>query len=271
MDLAEQEILKEAIDVLKDKKRPELIVSTLYGQYEWTKEELIYNDAEHKYFSRISEPKTKTVRSAKAFAKLIKEELTRRENDNGERATVSLNLLGGYFVADDNLGRGYANFDRLNSQQWNLVKNGINKRYDHKNFLLFVQALKPSIVDFQEVYRRLATLRMVGNTTITSNPMFTEDGQNSGYTCHYRLEDGCDGEETYPSGFTVTVPFAKGGDTAYEIPIDLLFYRDEDDEIGIEVLCPEFENVEEQAILDEAEYISSELHQAERLLILSDF
>ena len=69
----------------------------------------------------------------------------------------------------------------------------------------------------------------------------------------------------------VNVPFAKGGDVAYAIPIDLLFYRDDDNELRIEILCPEFENIEEQAILDEASYVQNELSDSCELLILSDF
>ena len=52
---------------------------------------------------------------------------------------------------------------------------------------------------------------------------------------------------------------------------DLLFTRNEDDEIEIEVLCPEFENIEEQAIIDEAEYIKEQTQGYSDLLVLSDF
>lgn len=67
------------------------------------------------------------------------------------------------------------------------------------------------------------------------------------------------------------MPFAKAGDTKYSIPVDLLFFRNEDDELRIEVLCPEFENIEERAIIDESEYIKKETENLSELLILADF
>ena len=126
-----------------------------------------------------------------------------------------------------------------------------------------MQSLKPSINNFQDLFRRFATLRMLGTTQITSNPIFTEEGQETGYTCRYKLEDGCDGE--------VSVQFAKAGDEYYTIPIDLLFYRDENDCIKIETSSPLFENIEEQAIVDEANYIKEQASVYEQLLVLSDF
>ena len=267
----EEQLLKEAIEVLKNNKRPEFVECPIYGQYTEETKTFIYDDSSAHYKLNTEYPQDKDVRSVKAFAELIKEELRRRENPTGNKATVKINLGGGYFIPDDNFGRTKTTFQRLNSQQWNIVKNGINKDYDHKSFLKFLQSLRPSIEDFQDLFRRFATLRMVGETQITSNPIFTEDGQNSGYTCRYKLEDGCDGEDTFPGGFDVEVQFAKAGDKTYTIPIDLLFYRDEYDNIRIETSCPLFENIEEQAILDEANYIKQELSDLSELLVLSDF
>ena len=45
----------------------------------------------------------------------------------------------------------------------------------------------------------------------------------------------------------------------------------EDDELEIEVLCPLFENIEEKAIIDEAEFVKEKTSSHERLLVLSDF
>ena len=84
-------------------------------------------------------------------------------------------------------------------------------------------------------------------------------------------EDGCDGEEHFPTGFALTVPFAKADTELYNIPIDLLFFRNEDDELRIEVLCPLFENIEEKAIIDEAEFVKTDTKEYANLLVLSDF
>jgi len=267
----EEKIIEQAIDALKNQKRPELIDCPVYGQYSSTSKTFMYNDEHRQYEAKKSKPSNKVVRSVKAFAQIIAEELRRRENSTGDRATVCINMSGGEFIPDDNFGGTSINFDRLNSQQWKLIKSGINTRMDHKQFLLFLQGLKPSIAYFNDVFRSFATLRMIGKTELTSNPVFTEDGQTSGYTCSYKLEDGTTGEDRFPTGFVANVPFAKAGDKNYDIKIDLLFTRSEDNEIEIEVLCPEFENIEERAIIDEAEYIKQETESYSDLLVLSDF
>lgn len=264
-------LMKEVIEALKDKKRPELINGVVYGRYSPRQQTFLYNDANQQYELHTSRPDDKTVRSVKAFVSIIKEELSRRENETGQNATVKVNLDGGYFIPDDNFGEETIEFSRLNSQQWNLVKGGINRVYDHKSFLQFLQALTPSIYNFQELFKSFSLLRLVGKSTITSNPIITVEGQSQGYTCTYKLDDGCDGEEHFPTGFILDVPFAKAGEKTYSIPIELLFFRNEDDELRIEVLCPLFENIEEQAIIDEAEFVKTETQKYEKLLVLSDF
>lgn len=267
----ETTLIKEAIEALKDKKRPELIDVTVYGRYSAKKQTYLYNDAEREYEKHTSTPDAKEVRSVKAFTTIIQEELMRRENESGANATVKINLSGGYFIPDDDFGEETIKFTRLNSQQWNLVKNGINKVYDHRSFLQFLQALAPSINDFQELFKRFSLLRLVGKSTLTSNPIITADGQSEGYTCIYKLDDGCDGEEHFPTGFWLDAPFAKAGEKTYEIPIELLFFRNDDDALRIEVLCPLFENIEETAIIDEADFVKEQTQNCERLLVLSDF
>lgn len=267
----EQELIKKAIAVLENQKRPEQIEQTVYGEYTPYKESLIYDDSEHNYITPTVKAKGKEIRNINAFIDLIKEELRRRENSDGDKATVGLNLDGGYFIADENKQKGITIYRRLNSQQWLLFKSGINKNMDHKQFLLFMQALKPSIDNFQDVFSRFVQLRLIGHSTITSNPIITADGQSSGYSCTYRLEDGTDGDAKFPTGFELKLQFAKAGIMTYDVPVDLLFYRDENDELMIQVLCPEFEHIEEQAIIDEAKTVREQTSQYEKLLILSDF
>lgn len=267
----ETEIFKEVIKTIKENKRPELIEAPIYGRYTAKNQTFLYSDSKHIYERLFSYPDNKTVRSVKAFAEIIKEELRRRENESGDKATVKVSLEGGYFIPDDDYGREKIEFKRLNSQQWDIVKNGINRTYNHKTFLLFLQSLSPSIVNFNEVFKYFSLLRIVGNSTLTSNPIITESGQTQGYICTYKLDNGCDGEEYFPTGFSADVPFAKAGEKTYNIPFNLLFTRNDDNELRIEVLCPLFENIEENAIIDEANFIKSETEQFEKLLVLSDF
>lgn len=267
----EEKLLQEAIETLKKQKRPELIDCPVYGQYEPTIKTFMYSDSDKSYVLN-NEPLQKTaVKSARAFSEIIKEELKRRNNETGAFSTVVINLNGGYFSPDDNSQRQIFYYNRLNSQQWNLIKGAINKTYNHKNFLLLLQALKPSLEDFNIWFQKFSTLRIVGNTKLESTPFFTSEGAQSGYICRYRLEDGTTGEENFPSGFTLDVPFAKADCHTYQIPIDLLFARDEFDNIQIEVQCPLFENIEEQAVINEAQFIKTSCENFKELLVLSDF
>lgn len=182
----EEQLLKESIEVLKNQKRPEKINGLIYGQYGPVEREFIYSDSRQHYDYELFNQEDKEVRSVKAFAKVISEELKRRNNPTGYKATVSVNLDGGYFIPDDNTQETKITFDRLNSQQWNLIKRYINKDMNHRDFLLFLQAIKPSLEYFDEIYKSYAMLRLVGKTELTSNPVITESGEESGYKCTYK-------------------------------------------------------------------------------------
>lgn len=267
------ELIQELIEILKNQKRPETTPVTEYGQYSQRCRNALYSDADKEYGIQNSKPENKEVRSVNAFAASIAEELKRRNNETGAKATVNINLTGGIFYPDDDFGGYQIKFNRLNSQQWNWVKSLLNSTVNHKKFLLWLQGLKPSFTPqvFQDVFSKFAQLKIIGQSKIVSNPIITENGQEQGYTCTYRLSDGTDGVESFPSGFAVEVPFSKAGEKNYTIPFDLLFTRNDNDEIEITVLCPEFENIEEKAIIDEAEYIKRRTASYTELLVLSDF
>ena len=264
------ELTKE-IKQMMLRQRPEKITKIQYGQYSSREIELIYNDDAKHYKTFSSTPDNKTVGSVKAFALCIKEELRRRNNETGDKATVRIYSQGGLFIPDEDFGKFIVKYDRINSQQWELVKTNINKVMSHRQFLEFVSALKPSIDNFSELFSRLSSIRLIGNSTLCSTPIFVNGEQEQGYKCKYKLEDGYEGEELLPQGFIVNVPFVKAGEKSYSIPIELLFYRDDNDNLGIRVMCPLFENIEEQAIIDEAEYIKNETESYKQLLVLSDF
>ena len=71
----EEKIIQEAIDALKNQKRPEIIECPVYGQYSPSVEKFMYSDSAMEYSMRFSTPSDKRVRSVKAFAKIIAEEL----------------------------------------------------------------------------------------------------------------------------------------------------------------------------------------------------
>ena len=269
------ELIRELINSVKNQKRPEMIEVPVYGLYSSKNRTFIYSDDKKSYDYVSEEPNPKQVRNVKAFALSIAEELKRRGNGTGFKATVRINTKGGKFIPDDDFGGYYIEYDRLNSQQWNLITQSLNCPLNHRRFLLILQALKPSIEDaendFHELFGRFTSLKIIGESQIVSNPIITENGQEQGYCCRYKLEDGTDGEEKFPTGFVLSVPFAKAGEFKYTLNIDLLFVRNDDNELEITMLCPEIEHIEEQAIIDEAAYIKEHTKEYDELLCLSDF
>lgn len=261
--------ITELLEALKG-KRPEILHLTESGRYSERKREVVYSDADHQYKFMLSPTHVKELSSVRSFCEAIKEELRRLENEDGEKATVKIEEEGGFFIANEDFSDIVIKYKRINSQQWQLIKRNINRVMSHREFLEFVQALKPSIADFQNLFQRLSSIRLIGNSTLCSTPIFVNNQQEEGYKCTYKLEDGYEGEETLPNGFTCNVQFTRAGDNHYEIPIELLFYRNDNDGLEIRVMCPLLENIEEGAIIDEANFIKSNIN-ASRILILSDF
>ena len=265
--------MKEAIVALLENlkfKRPETIQVFEYGKYSERKRELVYCDNEKKYRCALDVRRINTLNNVKSFCEAIKEELRRTENETGNFSTVKITEKGGTFTPNEDYEDINIEYNRINSQQWQLIKRNINRVMSHREFLEFVQALKPSIADFQNLFQRLSSIRLIGNSTLCSTPIFVNNQQEEGYKCTYKLEDGYEGEETLPNGFTCNVQFTRAGDNYYEIPIELLFYRNDNDSLGIRVMCPLLENIEERAIIDEANFIKNNIN-ASRILILSDF
>lgn len=265
------ELADEITDLIK-KLRPVSVLHRVYGQYSSNDVEFMYDDSENVYKPIIVTPSDKEVGSVGAFVEYIKEDLRRRNNSSGEFASVQIGSNGGIYFPDDNFGRFKTKYVRLHSQQWNLIKNSINREMTHKQFIEFLSSLKPSIEYFEELFSRFAQIRLIGNSTLTSQPVFINDGTGeSGYKCTYKLESGGAGESILPFGFFCNCSFTKAGERKYDIPIELLFLRNLDDELRIKVMCPLWENIEEQAIIDESNFIKEETKDFDKLLVLSDF
>lgn len=259
---------------LFEEKRPVVTTSDIECRYRNGNKRTIqfmYNDEENQYEQQPNyiEGRTFNVSTAANFAKLIDEELLRFKNESGEGATVKLTLNGGEFCASVESGEGCSTFKRQLSQQWLLLKSGINRTFGHEDFLQWFRGLKPSINNFEAYFRMFAKLRVIGLGKLKTNPYFTDGQQEQGYKVTYKL-DGDDMEETLPNSFEVKCPFEKANQKEYTQTIELLFANN-GGHIEISVFAPDFEVIEEQAIQDEAEFLKEKLSKHERLLILADF
>lgn len=266
-------MIKELIDEIILKKRPEQITLTRYGNYD-AKETMqaTYNDKEQKYTLLETQKNKKEVHSKKAFLAYIKEELKRRENENGDFSTVHVTSTGGTFIADDKFCRGCCDYTRLYSEQYLTLQSYKDMVLDHEEFLTMLQKLKPSISNFAELYARCSKIRVVGRSQMTSQPIFDDEGNaESSFICTYKLEDGTDEDVSLPANFLVRIPFVKAGEIYYEYLVELLFYNTSSNKVAVKVQIPEWETNEEAAIIDEAEEIKTALSSMENLLVLADF
>ena len=266
-------MLEELVKNTILRNRPEHIIVKTYGDYSGdTEHEATYNDSKSCYETKVANAANQEVHSAKAFVNFIDEELKRRENLTGKFATSRITLVGGSFVADDNYNRGHCTYTRLNSEQYKILKSYKGATLDHEEFLTMLQKLKPSITDFPTLYQRCSKIRVVGRSEMNSQPMFDDEGNaDASFICTYKLQDGTDEDLVLPASFECVVPFAKAGEKEYAYIVELLFVNTKSNQIAVSVQIPDWETNEEQAIIDEAEFVKDSLKDKTNLLVLADF
>lgn len=271
--------LVKLIEMAKEEKRPITTHVVEYGKYSNRERIVTYNDGKKRYEEPfVANNKAMAMRSAKAFCDYIKEDLRRRENTNGKMATVKLGLGGGTYYPDENFNDTYAEYDRLKSEQLVRLEAIKNNTFSHEEFLQVLQMLKPSIPDFQDLWERFSKLRIQKSARMNSNPIFDDSGENEqGYVCTYTImsgaNEGTEEDVRVPTTFAVKMPFVKAGDVTYgkvyNFTIDLVIQND-NGKVAITCLVPDYETSIESAIIDEADYIKSQLEEASDLLVLAD-
>lgn len=266
-------MLKEFINDVILRNRPEHTPILTYTNYGGTvSQDGIYSDSAKEYGVRNCCEPSITMKSAKAFCAFIKEELSRRNNPTGKYATARIHSGGGNFIADCDTNKGKAAYERLNSEQYKILEAYNGQVLDHEEFLIMLQKLKPSIVDFAALYKKCSKIRMIGRSELTSTPLFDENGEaESGYVCTYRLSDGTDEDATLPAKFEAIIPFVKAGERKYCYQVELLFFNTKSSSIAVKVQVTNWETVEEEAIIDEANDIKNILSENSDLLVLADF
>ncbi len=244
--------------------------ATIYGNYTTTTKEAVYNDSSRCYEVRNYLKTKEEVSTVKSFSKFIKEELRRRNKGTGNLATAIISSTGGKFTADDDFQRGICEFKRSLSEQWIAFANCIGRTYSHADFLLLIQKLSPSIVNFEKLYPQLLDIRVIGRAETVSKPFYVKGEAEEGVKIKFKMHGGEDEKIVLPDKFTLRLPYAKGNyDKLYEVDVDLVY----DNRCGLSILiqAPKFEQTEERALLDEVDYLKQELKQYPDLLVLFNF
>ncbi len=251
-------------------QRPVKDEAIIYGNYTTTKKEAFYNDANRCYVVRDYLKNSEEVSTVQSFSDFIKEELKRRNKETGKYATAVISSQGGHFTADDDFQRGNCTFRRSLSEQWLAFKNCIGRSYSHEEFLLLMQKLSPSIVNFEELYPTLLDIRVIGRAETVSKPFYVNGETEEGVKIKFKMRGGEDEDIILPDSFIVRLPYAKGNyDKLYDVEVNLVY----DNRGGVSILiqAPKFEQAEEQALLDEVNFLKEELKQYPELLVLFNF
>lgn len=261
----------DTIEFLQSLKRPETMLIKEYGKYSERTREAVYDGREQNYSVRKSFTETGLkVHSSRSLIEYIKSELNRRGKETGKNSTLKIGISGGTFCADDDFSEGICEYTRVLSQQWNVLA-GINGRImNHEEFLMALLKLSPSIQDFHKKYKAFLKVRIIGKSTMTSNPVFVEGEAESGYMVKYKLETGQSAEDQVPDGFKVQVPYVKASDKKYDIDVDVQIMNGSNNQLQIKVNIPLLEKVEEDAILDEIKSIKEQISKYSDMLVLSD-
>jgi len=266
---------------LKAEKRPIKEMLTEYGKYSSRKREVMYNDNNKSYDNPVTKgEKEKEVFSAKALVAFVKEELKRRNNNDGKYSTIHIGVNGGTFIADDNFNEGFCKYSRLKSEQLQTLMNFNNKIIDHDELIEMILRLKPSVemnefMDYPQIFATYSKLRISRNARMNTTPVYSKDGTaDNSYTCTFRITsgalEGTDEDVTLPEGFDVTMPFVKAGENKYTFNIDIQPLFDPSGQPDFKIKVPNFETEIEKAVIDEAEFIKNELKDYTELLVLAD-
>lgn len=273
---------KEALQFLEEKlnKRDQIISTEVRGNYKTIPLDLLYNDADKEYKKLPDAGRIRrTVSSIDSLIAAVKEEAKRRNNEVGKYMTMSFTNSGGYFSYDDNENDGGYKFERELSQQWKAFKSLLGQRnLTHSAFYNALIELSPSIKDSKETLNTFCKLKIIGNSEVKSNPVFTAgDGAEFGTKVKYSIK-GQDKtqEEVFPENFSLKLPYAKGSKAEYEVTAQVIFSLEQSDpnmpgKLYMHVVCPEIERIEEDAIMDEIAQFKTETVDVSELLILEDF
>ena len=258
-----------------DKKRDITINVTDYGVYTERKVEAIYNDSEKCYMTKRWKARDLKVSTVDSFVDFIAEEFKRADNETGNKSTVVINSYGGRFSGDDDFNNITCNYERSLTTGWTELNKVANTKINHETLLTTLQKLRPYIENFEDLYLTLLDIRSIGRSEMISNPVFVPGDDmiaNSGYKITYKLQSGTQEDVTLPNRFEVILPYSRGRqDVYYRVPVELLYLNNGNGRIEIVFQVAELEQIEEQALQDEVDYLKSKLTQFKDLLVLLNY
>lgn len=262
---------------------------------------LLYNDSESKYevvsTVDVIPPRKGAVSNVESFLALVREETLRRApaderplkdrdktpgpRHDGSFMTVVFSETGATFSPDDRIQVDSFSYDRALSPQWARLVSSLNKAMDHTTFIRTLQALRPSISNYEELMRHFRKLHFSDKTSIASEPLL-EAGRNANeYKVEIELRSGAaaggtTSATTLPSSFDTTMQYARGSEKRYsttvEIDLSAVMIQNSDRKaLRFTLIAPDLANVVEEAVDDEVAAFRLQTADIPRLLILQDY
>lgn len=294
-------MISEAIETIRDMapaqngRESQIIIVDDVAQ---ERRHFFYDDGEKKYLlaskTTIRPPQKGAVSNVESFLALVREETLRRApvadvdpkskevpRHDGSFMTVVFNESGARFSPDDRVQVDAFTYERALSPQWARLMESLNKAGDHKTFIRTLQALRPSIANYEDLMRHFRKLSFSDRTSIASEPLL-EAGRNANeYKVEIELRSGAAAGNTtsttaLPSSFDVTMQYARGSEKRYtttvEIDLSAVMIQNSDRKaLRFTLIAPDLANVVEQAVDDEVSKFRELTADIPRLLVLQDY
>ncbi len=219
------------------------------------------------------DPIVRYVSTVDTLAKVVKEEALRAGNDTGEQMTILLDDSGATYTPNDRPEHRHHQwrYARATSQQWQTLADTLERKYSSIAFYEQLLKLSPSIVDSHEVLPAFRNTKVSDNSEFTDQNHFAggDFARSSGIAIQVRGKEG-DLELRIPDEITFRVPAVRGSSVLYDVKafVKIGVERQDDKTVarfGLSV--PTLDLTKEQLLLDEAEYLASQLKSLPRVLI----
>lgn len=261
-------MITKFLENLISKARPETLNVKTHGVYVAEVQQATYNDGKGQYEVLQAFAKNRSVSNLNSLISAVKEECKRREGQqDGKYMTVGFTLLGGYFFCNDNMPNlGFYEYKRQKSALWKVIERIIDREFDHKELIVLIQNLRlafKSPEEFNKVFSGISELKVKKGTEATSKPIATGGKFGNSYKEEFDIGG-------FACTLTVEVPYLKGSEEKYDIDLWINIITN-GEHTYFKIICPEFEMVEEEAILNEISDFRKEVAELKELLILEDY
>lgn len=261
-------MISEAVNVIKELKRPELVKDELGNHY-------IYSDRNRQY-ERI--PKNikfeRRICNIESFAKVVQAEYN---SSVAPKQCVIFEEDGATFFTDEDLKDDQNKwiFCRKFTNLWKIVSELCKSDpLKHKDLLDKLESVKNSVVDFENLYQVLSKLRVNKKISFASSPVF-EDGEQSGsYEWEQKIDaSGATEKARCPSCIRFKGKIVRGSDSTYEFTVNLVPVIDSERGVLLfKIFMPTIDMVLDQVREDEqSDFIKLIGDIANHILILRNY